>query len=185
MAMTKQQKKEVAFESAMKYAPSYMVELSEFTFDYIAKNKVISLYELARVMFFEGPVSKHDEIYSSVDLLIASGLVAFKKKGLVVHPDYWEEATGKHVAPESPPVEEVQPSEHKSNNGHHSRRFGASKLDEDKVRYIRWAYPLGLETHLSLAERFGVSEGTIWHVIHRRTWKNIPDAPLTSSGRKS
>lgn len=45
------------------------------------------------------------------------------------------------------------------------------KLDWEKVRAIRASYSAGGVTQKQLAERYGVSAGKIWHVIHHRSWR--------------
>lgn len=45
----------------------------------------------------------------------------------------------------------------------------SAKLTEDNVRFIRNSNA----KNASLAAEFGVSEGTIEHVKHRRTWAHI------------
>jgi len=57
-------------------------------------------------------------------------------------------------------------------NGHNrglSRRGKGSKLDEEKVRYIRASAEPGIE----LAERFGVSKGMITNIRKRRSWAHV------------
>jgi hypothetical protein len=45
----------------------------------------------------------------------------------------------------------------------------ANKLTEDDVRTIRAASAAG-EKQVPLANRFGVTQSTIWAIIHRRAW---------------
>lgn len=49
-------------------------------------------------------------------------------------------------------------------------RQGLAKLTSRRVRWIRKAYAAGLGSQRKLADRFGVSQPTIWKIIHRKTW---------------
>ncbi|MGH1490558.1 MAG: hypothetical protein ACRBK7_14405 [Acidimicrobiales bacterium] len=61
-------------------------------------------------------------------------------------------------------------------NDSHARRRLHSKLDESDVREIRLALARG-ETHTSIAQRFGVSAGTVADIKHQKTWAWL-DAPV-------
>lgn len=52
-------------------------------------------------------------------------------------------------------------------------RNGMAKLTFREVRFIRKAYAAGLGTHRKLADRFGVSQDTIWKVVRRKSWKSV------------
>ena len=48
-----------------------------------------------------------------------------------------------------------------------------AKLTESDVRTIRELAASGMfQTHI--AARFGVTQGTIWNIIRRRTWRHVP-----------
>lgn len=55
-----------------------------------------------------------------------------------------------------------------SGTAHHK-----AKLDPDKVREIRQL--AGRMTQRELAAIFGVAQGVIWNVIHRKFWKEVDD----------
>lgn len=48
-----------------------------------------------------------------------------------------------------------------------------AKLSEDEVREIRSLYSAGAYSMNQLADLFGVTLGTIFPIIHRRTWKYV------------
>lgn len=48
-----------------------------------------------------------------------------------------------------------------------------AKLNDEKVREIRLAYPLSGDSLESIAAQYGVSKKTIFNVIHRRIWKHV------------
>lgn len=51
----------------------------------------------------------------------------------------------------------------------HGERVNTCKLKEDDVKVIKYSS----ETHTSLAKRFGVTVGAIWHIRAGRTWKHV------------
>lgn len=51
-------------------------------------------------------------------------------------------------------------------------RVGTSKLDEAAVREIRSLYPT--LTQQAIADRFGISQVSVSHIIRRKTWRHIP-----------
>jgi len=67
-------------------------------------------------------------------------------------------------------------------NGWHThpekRLFGElnkkTRLQADDVRQIRQRYTDGVATIRELAREYGVWDGSIQHIIKRRTWKHIP-----------
>lgn len=52
-------------------------------------------------------------------------------------------------------------------------RHHDNKLTESEVCEVRKAYAIGGTTQRSLAERYGVTQGTIWSILHGRTWKSL------------
>ena len=48
-----------------------------------------------------------------------------------------------------------------------------ARLTEDKVRRIRSEVESKSATHQALADEFGVTAGTIAHIVHRRTWRDV------------
>lgn len=52
---------------------------------------------------------------------------------------------------------------------------GNHRLTASDVYAIREAYAVGDVTYAVLATRFGVTEGTIAHVVTRRTWRHLPE----------
>jgi hypothetical protein len=46
-----------------------------------------------------------------------------------------------------------------------------AKLTADQVRTIRATYADGAATQTELAVRYGVTQSTIWLIIHRKKWK--------------
>ena len=46
-------------------------------------------------------------------------------------------------------------------------------LTAAKVRFIRRAYKPHIVTAMSLADKFGVSEGLIFHIVKGRAWKHL------------
>lgn len=53
-------------------------------------------------------------------------------------------------------------------------KHGLAKLTDEAVRAIRAAAATG-ESQYVLAARFGVTQGTIWNVVWRKTWRHIKD----------
>lgn len=53
-------------------------------------------------------------------------------------------------------------------------RVGGSRLTANVVAEIRRAHPAWGGTQAELAAQFGVSQTTIWNIIHRHTWCHIP-----------
>jgi len=53
----------------------------------------------------------------------------------------------------------------------------SAKLTEDDVYEIRDRYAEGGCTHATLAQEFGVTRTTIWHILTRRTWRHLPELP--------
>lgn len=51
-------------------------------------------------------------------------------------------------------------------------RSGTAKLTELQVREIRARAATG-EYQRPLAKAFGVTQGVVWHIIHRRTWRHV------------
>jgi len=51
-------------------------------------------------------------------------------------------------------------------------RNGNAKLTEEDIRDIRRRAGKG-KSQRALAREYGVSEGTIWGIIHRKTWKHV------------
>jgi hypothetical protein len=49
-----------------------------------------------------------------------------------------------------------------------------ARLTAEKVRDIRHRYKEGTVTMDSLAAEYGVGLTTIWHIIHRNSWRHIP-----------
>lgn len=56
----------------------------------------------------------------------------------------------------------------------HGESHGAAKLTAAQVRAIRDEYAAGSTSIVRLATGYGVTEGTIAHIVHRRKWKHIP-----------
>jgi hypothetical protein len=52
------------------------------------------------------------------------------------------------------------------------RRGELPKLTVEKVREIR-ALMAGGRTMCSVAKEYGVVEGNVAHIVHRRTWKDV------------
>lgn len=52
---------------------------------------------------------------------------------------------------------------------------GNHRLTENDVYAIRDAYAAGDVTYAGLGTRFGVTEGTIGHIVVRRTWRHLPE----------
>ena len=52
-------------------------------------------------------------------------------------------------------------------------RHGMAKLTEAQVLRIRLIAAETLMTHAEIGDQFGVSDGTIWDIIHRRYWTHI------------
>lgn len=48
-----------------------------------------------------------------------------------------------------------------------------AKLSEDNVREIRRRYAAGGETQRALGLEFGVGQAEVWHIVHRKHWKNV------------
>jgi hypothetical protein len=48
-----------------------------------------------------------------------------------------------------------------------------SKLKEFQVKEIRKKYSTNNYTHLQLANEYSISDGTIYAIIHYKTWKNV------------
>lgn len=52
------------------------------------------------------------------------------------------------------------------------RRHSSAKLDEVKVAEIRFLCSRGISQRKA-ARWYGVSQATVWSLIHRRTWKHV------------
>jgi len=52
------------------------------------------------------------------------------------------------------------------------KRAGRRKLTEDDMIQIRRMLAKDLK-HADIASQFGVSDGLIWHIVHRRIWKHV------------
>ncbi len=52
-------------------------------------------------------------------------------------------------------------------------RHHKAKLDPEKIRSIRKL--AGSMSQRALAAKFGVAQGVIWNIIHRRFWKEVDD----------
>ena len=50
-------------------------------------------------------------------------------------------------------------------------------LTSQQVQRIRSLYSAGRITQAELGTQFGVSYAVIWGIVHRKTWKHIPDQP--------
>lgn len=50
-------------------------------------------------------------------------------------------------------------------------RHGLAKLTESQVLAIRSL--AGTATHAALGDRFGVSDGAIFNVVHRKSWRHV------------
>ena len=50
---------------------------------------------------------------------------------------------------------------------------GNAVLTEEDVLEIRRLYSKEVPNAYTIADMFGVSQGTIWHIVNRRTWKHI------------
>ena len=48
-----------------------------------------------------------------------------------------------------------------------------SKLTEDQVLAIRCAYEVGKPKLRVMAEKYGVTTSTIWHIRSRESWRHI------------
>ena len=51
-------------------------------------------------------------------------------------------------------------------------RTGMRKLTEESVIQIRELARQGM-THQAIADQFGVTDGLIWHVVHRKVWRHV------------
>lgn len=58
---------------------------------------------------------------------------------------------------------------------------GQSKLTAAAVVEIRARYAAGGVTHADLAAEFGVKKAAVCHVISRRNWSHVPDAPAPAA----
>ncbi len=52
-------------------------------------------------------------------------------------------------------------------------QHGRTSLTADQVRAIRAAYGTG-PSYAALAVQYGVDRGTIFNIVHRKTWKHVP-----------
>lgn len=70
---------------------------------------------------------------------------------------------------------ETQSDNLKRKKAHDTHTYGEShsqaKLTEDQVRDIRSLE--GLMDQYEIAKKFGVAQATIWHILHRKTWRHI------------
>lgn len=71
-------------------------------------------------------------------------------------------------------------------NNQHARKLGLqkvprgeelpqSKLNDDKVRRIRKLYNSGIKSLVYLSKIFQIGKGSIFHVVHYKTWRHIKD----------
>jgi hypothetical protein len=56
------------------------------------------------------------------------------------------------------------------------------RLTEKEVREIRARYNSTLKNSRFLAEEYGVRRQTIYHIVHRKSWKHV-DEPTTETGK--
>lgn len=52
----------------------------------------------------------------------------------------------------------------------HGERHGGAKLSEQQVGQLREMYAAGGIRQADLAQRFGVSQGTVSHIVNRKGW---------------
>lgn len=74
---------------------------------------------------------------------------------------------------------DTKPGNHSDKYVHGTMMMGSghtnSKLSESDVKEIRSLYVVGGITQKDLGKRFGVSQGTVWDILSRKTWNHIPN----------
>ena len=68
------------------------------------------------------------------------------------------------------------PKENNADKFHHGtmvrgERIYCAKLTSADVRQLRGAHGAGLN-QVALAQRFGITPGTVWRILHGKTWKH-------------
>jgi hypothetical protein len=63
-----------------------------------------------------------------------------------------------------------------SHTGNHARGVlnVNAKMTPEKVREMRRAYANGA-TQMEMAAAYGIRQATVWAILHRKTWANVPD----------
>ena len=56
---------------------------------------------------------------------------------------------------------------------HRGTDHGNAKLTDGDVREMRRAYAAKEATQCGLATRFGLTQATVWAILHRKTWKHV------------
>lgn len=56
---------------------------------------------------------------------------------------------------------------------HHGSKHGMAKVTEEIVREMRSMYAARTATQTGLAERFGLTQATVWAILHRKTWAHV------------
>lgn len=52
-------------------------------------------------------------------------------------------------------------------------RHGMSKMTDDDVRELRRSYAAHEASQPELAKRFGITQSSVWAIVHRRTWRHV------------
>jgi hypothetical protein len=56
---------------------------------------------------------------------------------------------------------------------HHGSKHGMSKVTDEIVIEMRELYAAKKMTQTGLAERFGLSQASVWAILHRKTWAHV------------
>lgn len=56
---------------------------------------------------------------------------------------------------------------------HHGTDHGNAKMTDDIVREMRELYATKRASQNQLSVRFGLSQASVWAILHRKTWKHV------------
>jgi len=56
---------------------------------------------------------------------------------------------------------------------HRGSKHGMAKVNDEIVVQMRELYAAKKMTQTGLAERFGLSQATVWAILHRKTWTHV------------
>lgn len=104
-------------------------------------------------------------------------MVSINSGKLRSHRKWVRLCTDGFVLPEKKPIRYLSGDEHYARQRPHlvprGEQQGRAKLTEANVREIRALYATGKYKQQELADRFGVTQGLIGHIIRRVAWKHI------------
>lgn len=104
-------------------------------------------------------------------------------KAFILNPENKLEVNHKNFDTFDNRIENLEWNTSKENHDHsHNKRVAAlprgekqynSKLTEEDVKKIKRLYRSGKYSQCELGDMFGVTEGTVYSIIHNKSWKHI------------